>query len=167
VIRLPGAGRLRGTAAAAAICVAATLAPEAAHAQPASNQQPRRVYLGASVGGIWESSEDFRGLSGQAVAAGAIVGVHVTARWAIEGEIYRTGMLDGHHRDTWFNVGAVWRPATGKVRPYVVVGCCLVHGGIGVEVPVGQIVALQPGLHVSYALTVLHVHPQAALVVRF
>ncbi len=153
---------------ATALWVATALLPTGAFAQ--SPEPSRPFHVGATVGTYHESTEgDVRSAS---IAPGLVMGLG-GPRWSFQVEIGDTGEHCGGssgscHSHRWYNVGFVRRFRTTGASPYVAFGCCLVHLGAGVEVPVHERFVLAPGVDLNLiAPDAAAVRPKVAVLARW
>lgn len=140
--------------------------PVSAQPQPFEpGRQDTGLYVGASVGGYSEAAE---GYTDATVAGSVLVGVG-RADWSLRVEIGRTGehCVPGCHSHGLLNIGVARRFGTGRARPYVTFGCCLVHAGAGAEIQIGRKLWLAPGLDLNWAVEAASTRPKVALLLRF
>jgi len=129
--------------------VAIALLPALAYAQ--STESPSQVYAGFTLGAYFETAEG-NGYS-PGFARSVVVGFG-RPRWLFEAKIGQTGkhceQSSGYcHSHLLLNVGAIRRFEATGAGPYVVLGCCLIHLGAGLDLPFGRRFVVAPGFDLN------------------
>ena len=134
---------------ATALWIAIAVLPPCAYAQ--STEAPSQVYAGFTLGSYFENAEGTGYSPG--FARSVVVGFG-RPRWLFEAEIGQSGRHceEGSsycHSHLLLNVGAVRRFEAAGAGPYVVLGCCLIHFGAGLDIPVGWRLVVAPGFDLN------------------